>query len=72
MKKKIEVYREPRVNSDGSPVHETIKTFKNEPEALAFYNDQRNARRYGTMFMCKSSSDGEFSWDDRREEWIPA
>lgn len=73
MKKKIEIYHEPRVDDNGQPVRETIRTFKNEPEALAFYNDHRNARRYGAMFMVKNAEDGmSFAWDDRKEGWVQA
>ena len=73
MKRKFEIYHEPRIDENGRPVREMIKSFKNEPEARAFYNDQRNIRRYGTMFMFKKDSNGlTLSWDDRKEEWVLA
>ena len=73
MKRKYEIYQEGMPGVDGLPTHRTIKTFKNEPEAMAFYNDKRNIRRYGPMFMNKSTGDGDmFSWDDRNERWVSA
>ena len=73
MKRKIEIYNESRIDENGRPVMEVIKSFKNEPDAKAFYNDQKNIRRYGTMFMFKSDPDGStLSWDDRKEEWVSA
>ena len=73
MKRKFEIYYEGAPGVDGVPVQRTIKVFKNEPEAIAFYNDKRNMRRYGTMFMRKSTPDGGmFSWDDKNERWVSA
>ena len=70
MKRKIEIYRESGLDDSGTPIRETVKTFKNEPEAIAFYNDQRNARRYGTLFMVKRAGDGStYAWDDRKQQW---
>lgn len=72
MKRRFEIYHERGVDESGTPIRETIKTFKNEPEAIAFYNDPRNNRRYGPMFMNRTTADGMSVWDDRREEWRPA
>ena len=61
------------MDGSGHPVRKTIRTFKNEPEAIAFYNDWHNARRYGAMFMCKTAEDGTpLMWDDRKEGWVQA
>lgn len=71
MRQKIEIFCETGLDDNGYPVRKSIKKFKNEPEALAFYGDQKNVRRYGTMFMNKKTGDGiSFSWDDRKEAWV--
>ena len=73
MKRKFEIYNEPCVDENGYPVRKIVKSFKNEPEAKAFYSDQKNLRRYGTMYMYKNTSDGlSYAWDDRKGEWISA
>ena len=71
MKRKIEVSHERGIDANGDPIWETVRVFKNEPEAIAFYTDQRNIRRYGTMSMCRRTEDGDkLLWDDRKGEWI--
>ena len=70
MKKKYEIYSESGVDENGYPIRSVVKSFKNEPEAQAFYNNRRNIRRYGTMFMSKNADGELFNWDDRREEWV--
>jgi len=70
MKRKYVIYSEAGVDESGRPIRNMVKTFKNEPEAMAFYGDIRNARRYGAMFMYKSAGDSAMLWDDRREEWV--
>ena len=71
MKRKIEVYHEPCVDGSGHPVRQTIRTFKNEPEARTFYNDDKNVRRYGALFMSRKAADGTIAnWDDRTEAWV--
>ena len=71
MKKKIVISCESGFDADGYPAKKPIKTFKNEPEALAFYNDRRNIRRYGAMFMSKTDEDGSVrAWDDAHEAWV--
>ena len=72
MKRKFEIYHERGFDESGHPIRESVKTFKNEPEARAFYNDPKNNRRYGPMFMSRMTAEGNALWDDRREEWIPA
>ena len=73
MKKRIEVYSESGLDENGRPVRTMVKSFRNEPEAIAFYNDQRNIRRYGTLSMQKNTEHGDsLSWDDRRMEWVVA
>lgn len=70
MKKKFEIYNESGIDENGYPIRTMVKSFKNEPEALAFYNNKRNIRRYGTMYMSKSADGASYNWDDRREEWV--
>ena len=70
MKRKYVIYNESGVDENGRPIRNMVKTFKNEPEAMAFYGDIRNARRYGAMFMYKGAGDSAMLWDDRREEWV--
>lgn len=41
MKRRFEIYNESGVDENGYPVREMVKAFKNEPEAKAFYNDQK-------------------------------
>ena len=70
MKRKFEIFRERVYPSDTGAVRETIKTFKNEPEAISFFNDPRNQRRYGQYSMTKRDADGrEYAWDERRNQW---
>lgn len=70
MKRRFEVYQEVGFDSESGPTTETIKTFKNEPDAKSFYNDPKNNRRYGTMYMRKYDQDGtSYSWDDRKGMW---
>ena len=73
MKRKFEIYTEYGADESGQSVKHVIKVFKNEPEALAFYRDKKNARRYGTMFMTKSTNDGgSYMWDEHTEGWVEA
>lgn len=70
MKRKYVIYNEAGVDENGRPVRSMVKTFKNEPEAKAFYNDFRNARRYGSMYMYRSAGECTMLWDDRKEDWV--
>jgi len=71
MKRKIEIYNEMGLDENGHPIPETIKRFKNETDAMAFYRDWKNYRRYGTMYMKRDGKDGGSEiWDDRKEEWV--
>ena len=70
MKRKFVIYSETGVDEHGNPIRSMVKSFKNEPEAKAFYSDFRNARRYGALYMYKSAGDNTMLWDDRREEWV--
>ena len=70
MKKKFEIYREAGYDPNDHTVKETIKTFKNESDAIAFYNDPKNQRRYGSYSMSKHDTDGhEYSWNERTCTW---
>ena len=70
MKRKFEIYQEIGFDRDSGPVKDTIKTFKNEPEAMSFYNNPKNIRRYGTMYLTKIENDQVFTWDDRKGAWM--
>lgn len=53
------------------PSYETIRTFRNEPEAIAFCNAPKNQRIYGVLFLERHDAEGGRSeWDPNREEWI--
>lgn len=70
MKKKFEVYQYTGFENDGGPVAETIKTFKNKTDALAFYSDPKNIRRYRTLYLKMQDENGDtYEWDDRKETW---
>lgn len=71
MKRKFEICQKSVSNETGDVKFETIKSFRNEPEAQAFYNDWRNLRRYGSMYMFKKTEEGSSLWDDHRREWTP-
>lgn len=48
-----------------------IKTFRNEPDAIAFYNDPKNVREHGCLFLEMIDKNGELhDWDDTRKEWL--
>ena len=71
MKRKIEIYNEAGLDDNGRPIEEVIKRFKNETDAMAFYCDWKNARRYGAMSMRRYAGDGSNQiWDDRKEQWV--
>jgi len=72
MKRKYQIYQETGFDRDSGPVRDTIKTFRNEPDAMSFYNDPKNIRRFGTMYLIKMEDDAEYSWDDRHKEWKTA
>lgn len=70
MKRKFEISHESGFDLESGPTRSVIKTFKNQPDALAFYNDPRNLRRYGTLFLTVHTEDGRIlTWDDRKENW---
>ena len=71
MKRRFEIYNESGFDENGYPVRTVVKAFKNEPEAMAFYYDKRNNRRYSSMSMQMHVADGTcMMWDDRRKEWV--
>lgn len=70
MRRQFEICYESGIDASGTPIITRIKTFKNEPEAIAFYENPRNERRYGTMTLESRSSDGTtYEWDARKREW---
>lgn len=70
MKRNYVIYNETGIDESGRPVRSMVKSFKNEPEAKAFYFDFRNARRYGALYMYKTIGGNTMVWDDHREEWV--
>lgn len=70
MKRKFEISCDTGFENESGPVRETIKSFKNEPDALRFYLDPRNTRRYGTMYLEMRNEHGNtYEWDDSVEMW---
>ena len=67
MKSKYVVLSE---NSHDATIYSEVKSFKNEPEALAFYRNPKNQRMYGTLFLERHSKDGVSEWNDREERWV--
>lgn len=50
--------------------YETVRTFRNEPEAMAFCNDSKNQRMYGVLFLERRDAEGGRSeWNFDRKEW---
>lgn len=71
MKAKYIVSQENGYDENGQPILKVVKVFKNEPEATTFYNDDKNIRRYGALFMSMRSPDGTVkNWNDKTGEWI--
>ena len=51
---------------DGKPA----KTFKNESDAIAFYNSQKNFRQYGVMSLTKKDSGGNtYFYNELSNSW---
>ena len=70
MKRKYEICQDTGFELESGPVREIIKTFKNETDALAFYNNPKNIRRYGTMYLrMRDESGDQYAWDDHKEAW---
>lgn len=55
--------------TNGHSSYKTVRTFRNEPEAMAFYNDPKNRRMYGSLFLERHDERGVSEWDDREEKW---
>lgn len=57
--------------TDGHSPYKKVKTFKNEPEAMAFITDPKNLYMYGELFLEYYSADGkQYDWDSGKQEWI--
>lgn len=70
MKQQFLVCYESGLDALGAPVMTRIKTFKNEPDAIAFYENPRNERRYPNMTLESRTGDGStYEWDARNREW---
>lgn len=70
MKRKYEVSQDTGFEQDSGPVREVVKSFKNETDALAFYTNPKNIRRYGTMYLTMKDESGDlYNWDDQKEMW---
>ncbi len=49
----------------------TVKTFRNEPEAVAFVSDEKNQRMYGGLLLEYKGTDGiVYHWDAGKGEWF--
>lgn len=49
----------------------TVKTFRNEPEAVAFVSDEKNQRMYGGLLLEYKGADGiVYHWDASKGEWF--
>lgn len=71
MKTKYVVSKETSYDvTSGHSSYKTIRTFRNEPEAIAFYNDPKSRRMYGSLFLERHTEQGVSEWDDRTEEWM--
>ncbi len=55
--------------TDRGMVAKDVKSFRNVSEALTFYNDPKNQRAYGVMYLEKRTIDGNSTWDDSSESW---
>ena len=70
MKRKYTIYQDAGFERETGPVREAVKTFKNERDALSFYNDPKNVRRFGTLYLNMQDEAGvTYDWDDRKEMW---
>lgn len=48
-----------------------VKTFRNEPEAVAFVSDEKNQRMYGGLLLEYKVADGiVYRWDAGKEGWF--
>lgn len=72
MKAKYYVYREYcHDETTGGTLYKRIKTFKNEPEAMAFIDDPKNLYMYGELFLECHSPDGKiYDWESYKQEWV--
>ncbi|MBQ8619072.1 MAG: hypothetical protein IJ418_16370 [Clostridia bacterium] len=71
MKSKYVVLQESSYDiTNGHSTYKKVKTFKNEPEAIAFVSDPKNIRMYGGLFLECHSADGVcYEWNADRQEW---
>lgn len=70
MKTKYVIYADDGFDADRCCVtYNTLKTFRNEPDALAFYNNPKNQRMYRSLYMERHEESGVFEWNERRECW---
>lgn len=53
--------------------NKAVKTFKNEPEAMAFISADKNLLQYGDMILRRRDSSGnEYIWNDSKRTWEAA
>ena len=70
MKAKYNVYRETGFDPETRTyVKKLFKTFKNERDALSYYNDPKNTRAYGTLYLEMVNNAGRFDWNDFTHTW---
>lgn len=72
MKTKYVVLRESSYDvTNGHSSYSKVKSFRNEPEAMAFITDPKNLRLYGELFLELYSYDGSrYEWDSSKQEWV--
>ena len=55
----------------GRSIYKKVKTFKNEPEAIAFVSDPKNLRMHGELFLkCHNYDGNRREWDACKKEWV--
>jgi len=69
MKRAFDVYFESGYDTNGVPVTTKVKTFKNEPDAVAFFENPRNERRYKNMTLTRTVDGETHEWDPRKRDW---
>lgn len=72
MKSKYEVFRESGYDeTNGHSSYSKVKSFRNEPEAVAFITDPKNLRMYGELYLERRCDDGAcYEWDACKKEWV--
>ena len=71
MKSKYVVLRESGYDvTNGHSSYSKVKSFRNEPEAMAFISDPKNLLMHGELFLERHDPDGKhYDWDESKQEW---